>query len=369
MLGAPLPVALGGYLSVDDSLAGRWGLATAWRFPVGDPRELGLPANAEGRGFRINRGLERARGRVTHQGADLANGTAGDTVRAAAAGIVLLVRAVTNGNGYGAHVVLAHRLGEDRVAYSVYAHLVRGSPCVRAGELVCAGDALGLVGRTGRASTPHLHFEVRLPDSPGERWENAPVTDPVAFVEDRLGDAPTGAKELLAYLDWARLESLLPAGLAGDAPLTRDTWWGMLSAATGDDGTRARADAPELRDSLIAAGLLPEEQFGSPPEERLSWTELARDVRRLRQVGVRSPHGPLAAAAHEEVCERRFGEHRPAARWKSLRRLPGDPTVADACVLLADLAGPRTPARIRSTPKPKSRRAPRGVGRGGRRGS
>lgn len=360
LLGAPLPLTLGGYLPVDDALMSHWGPATAWRLPVGDARVLGRPERPDARPFRLNRGLERAHGRVTHQGADLANGEAGDTVRAAGGGIVLLAQARPNGNGYGGHVVLAHRLEDGRVAYSVYAHLVRGSVCVRAGEAVCAGDPLGLVGRTGRASTPHLHFEVRVPDSPSERWEKAAVVDPIAFVEERLAEPPQAGEDGdRAYLDWARQEGLLPAGAAGGVPLTRDVWWRMLAGAAGP-GPVGDADAPVLRDSLIEAGLLPEEQFGSPPAERLSWSELARDVKRLRQVGVCQPHGPLAAAAHATECERRFGESRPAARWKSLRRLSGDPTVTDACVLLADLAGPRVPAQIRPAGAPHAkRRAPR----------
>lgn len=327
--------------------------------PVGDARALGQPEHPDDKPFRLNRGLERAHGRVTHQGADIANGQAGDTVRAAAGGIVLMVQAEPNGNGYGGHVVLAHRLEDGRVAYSVYAHLVRGSACVRAGDGVCAGDPLGLVGRTGRASTPHLHFEVRLPRSAEERWEKAPAVDPLAFVEKRLAEPLEGPGGALAYLEWARHESLLPAGAGADAPLSREVWWRMLAGAAGPVTAAAGGGAPELRDSLIEAGLLPEEQFGAPPSERLSWSELARDVRRLRQVGVRPPHGPLAAAAHEAECESRFGERRPAARWKSLRRLSGDPTTADACVLLADLAGPRAPAEIRPSPAPAAKKATR----------
>lgn len=330
----------------------RWGEAGAWRLPVGDAREFGRPSGPDEPAFKLNRGIERSRRGVTHQGADIANGRAGDTVRAAASGIVVLAEDVPTGNGYGAYVVLAHRLEDEQLAYTVYAHLARGSTGARAGDFVVAGDPLGLVGRTGRASTPHLHFEVRVPASPVERWEHAKVVDPLAFVESRLADPPALPAAGHAYVEWARHESLLPAGADAHAPLTRETWWRMLANAA-EPGLRGVRAAAALRDSLIEAGLLPEEQFGSPPLERLSWSELARDVRRLHDAGVRSPHGPLVAGDHEAECESRFGERAPARHAKSLRRLPGDPTAADACVLLADLAGPRTEADLREEPAPK----------------
>jgi len=43
---------------------------------------------------------------------------------------------------------------------SWYAHL--SSVDVAPGACVVAGDRIGTVGATGRASGPHLHFELRL---------------------------------------------------------------------------------------------------------------------------------------------------------------------------------------------------------------
>lgn len=349
------PLLLGGVLPLDGPARERWNEAGTRRMPVGRATDFATPSAGGDPAFQLNRGLERSRrGRVTHQGADLANGRAGDTVRAAASGLVLLAFDGDNGNGYGGHVVLAHRVLDGSLAYTVYAHLARGSIGVHAGDAVVAGDPLALVGRTGRASTPHLHFEVRTPLDPNVRWERAPVVDPLAWIESRMTEPAETEDGAEAYVDWARHEALLAADADPDAPLTRAAWWRMLAKAA---GAEADADAPpaQLRDALIDEGVLPEEEGGAPHAERLAWAELARDVKRLQQLGVRSPHGPLTAADHAAECEARFGESRPAAHTGALRHLPDDPTGADACVLLADVSGPRTEADLRPDPPAKGK--------------
>ncbi len=54
-------------------------------------------------------------------------------------------------------------LGHGR--YALYAHLQPGSLKVKAGDVVTAGQVLGLVGNTGNSTGPHLHFHVM--DGPG----------------------------------------------------------------------------------------------------------------------------------------------------------------------------------------------------------
>ncbi len=90
-------------------------------------------------------------GRV-HEGIDIAAPT-GTPVRAARAGKVLYAQ---NGiRGYGKLVILRH---SPNFA-TVYAHLSRIG--VRAGDFVERGKVIGKVGMTGRATSPHLHFEIR----------------------------------------------------------------------------------------------------------------------------------------------------------------------------------------------------------------
>ena len=177
---------LGGLLPLSHSARDAWAPSGAWRWPVGDPYELITERPAAPGQFFLLRSVDTDGFKVTHQGVDLGCGAAGSFVRAAAAGLV--VRAADHGEhgGYGTHVVLAHRLPGGVLAYSVYAHLRTASIRVKAGQFVPAGTRLGRVGMTGRATTPHLHFEVRTSADPGSRWELANVEDPVAFVDERL---------------------------------------------------------------------------------------------------------------------------------------------------------------------------------------
>jgi murein DD-endopeptidase MepM/ murein hydrolase activator NlpD len=101
-----------------------------------------------------------------HTGVDL--GAARHTpVLAAGAGEVVwvgygLYRGVEDlSDPYGLAIALRHDFGyELQSLYTVYAHLQ--SALVWPGQRVAAGEQIGTVGDTGRASAPHLHFEVRL---------------------------------------------------------------------------------------------------------------------------------------------------------------------------------------------------------------
>ncbi|HUW06762.1 MAG TPA: M23 family metallopeptidase [Williamwhitmania sp.] len=87
-----------------------------------------------------------------HSGVDIKL-QAGDTVRCAFNGIVRMARRF---HGYGLMVVVQHPNGLE----TLYAHLSKF--LVKQGEEVPAGAPLALGGRTGRATTTHLHFETRF---------------------------------------------------------------------------------------------------------------------------------------------------------------------------------------------------------------
>lgn len=58
--------------------------------------------------------------------------------------------------GYGNYIVIRHAYGFS----TCYSHQSRNY--VKKGQKVKAGQVIGLTGQTGRATTPHLHFEVRF---------------------------------------------------------------------------------------------------------------------------------------------------------------------------------------------------------------
>lgn len=91
------------------------------------------------------------RGRL-HAGVDI-KGYRGDPIYAAADGQVLLAK---RKRAYGILAVVGH----DHDTQTLYAHMLRLA--VRSGQFVRAGDILGYVGRTGRATGYHLHFETRV---------------------------------------------------------------------------------------------------------------------------------------------------------------------------------------------------------------
>ncbi|MDH5656148.1 MAG: M23 family metallopeptidase [Spirochaetia bacterium] len=57
--------------------------------------------------------------------------------------------------GYGNLVVISHKFGYS----TYYGHLSR--ILVKKGQKIKAGEKIGMVGSTGKANGPHLHFEVR----------------------------------------------------------------------------------------------------------------------------------------------------------------------------------------------------------------
>jgi len=117
---------------INDSLA-----TVNWSLPVVDTR-ITSPF-----GFRRYR---------WHYGTDL-KVYYGDSIAAAFDGIVRIVD--YERYGYGRYVVLRHLNGFE----TLYGHLSKAK--VKVGEMVKAGELVGLGGSTGRSTGTHLHFEIR----------------------------------------------------------------------------------------------------------------------------------------------------------------------------------------------------------------
>lgn len=104
-------------------------------------------------------GAVRTQGIHGYNGVDL-GAPVGTSVRAAAAGTVILARSSGWNGGYGNYIVVKHANGTQ----TLYAHL--SSVGVAVGASVAQGQTIGAVGNTGRSTGAHLHFEVRGAKNP-----------------------------------------------------------------------------------------------------------------------------------------------------------------------------------------------------------
>jgi murein DD-endopeptidase MepM/ murein hydrolase activator NlpD len=91
-----------------------------------------------------------------HSGVDISAGY-GQPVIAPADGVVVFADLM---GGYGRAIVLDHGHGIT----TRYGHLANFA--VISGQRVQRGDTLGYVGLSGRSTGPHLHYEVRINDTP-----------------------------------------------------------------------------------------------------------------------------------------------------------------------------------------------------------
>ncbi len=348
------PVLLAGLLPVRSEVSSRWGWSGSWLHPVGDPYVTPAATYEGGSGYRAMRGVSEpgAKNRG-HQGADLSNGGGGGPVRAAGGGLVVKIGGKGWNRGYGCHVVLAHRLIDGGLVYSVYAHLAPGSVTVRQGEYVGGGRQIGRVGMSGRATSPHLHFEIRRPDDPTARWEKAPVVDPLEFVAARLATRRPDSSWTQPYLEWAECAALIPVGGKGDRRPTRAEWWRALLLATRHPLDRVPASGESLRSAMVELKLLPRKPR-SDPDDPVEWDDLVRDLARVRDSGLRLPWSPVPGERRHMDCRRELRTGTPGREPESLVG-NGDrgPTRAEMCLVLADLAGdpPARPRRAKSRPR------------------
>lgn len=141
--------------------------------------DIGAGTSAQGfswplvSGFRLTSPFGMRKGKL-HKGVDLAVAV-GSPVFTAKGGVV--VKVAKDSDGYGLYVVVQHR---DPVMSTVYAHL--SEKLVHQGQRIDAGSIIGTSGGTkgeqnaGNSKGPHLHFEVRTGEYPGN-----PV-DPIKYL-------------------------------------------------------------------------------------------------------------------------------------------------------------------------------------------
>ncbi len=95
-----------------------------------------------------------------YNGIDIGAPTGSD-IYASAAGTVIIAKSNGGWNGgYGNYIVVVH----DNGTQTLYSHASK--VLVSSGDVVTQGELIGKVGRTGEATGPHLHFEVRGATNP-----------------------------------------------------------------------------------------------------------------------------------------------------------------------------------------------------------
>ena len=95
-----------------------------------------------------------------YNGVDIGAPT-GTDIYASAAGTVIIAKFNGGWNGgYGNYIVIAHANGTQ----TLYGHASK--VLVSVGDTVTQGELIGKVGRTGEATGPHLHFEIRGATNP-----------------------------------------------------------------------------------------------------------------------------------------------------------------------------------------------------------
>lgn len=100
-----------------------------------------------------------------HNGIDIMCGH-GTQLVATAAGSVVESEV---GGSWGQYIKIDHGNG----VATLYSHLIEGSQTVAVGQVVAAGEPIGLVGASGNATVSHCHFEV---------WVDGVRGDPIPWL-------------------------------------------------------------------------------------------------------------------------------------------------------------------------------------------
>jgi hypothetical protein len=293
-------------------------VAGAFVYPVGDDLDYTKGRGGEA-GFHVSdeylvaRAASKRRKARIHLGVDLSNGRGGAEVHSIACGVVVVaeanglikykkqqrvkvpkvvkgkrvyVTAYRNRTGYkwrtgwGNYVVVRHTLPNGQVIHSLYGHLAPRSVIVKRGDIVAAGQPLGKVGHTGRASSSHLHLEVRkaLPvegiesdevdasaeDEPTveERtFAKIPTVDPLAFLETHVRhfeDLDPGTWQA-RYAFAAVRDGLIPVDadkFQPDAAISRADYFRALVSAFSLGTPFTKTNFNSSVDALVDSGIL-----------------------------------------------------------------------------------------------------------------
>jgi uncharacterized protein YgiM (DUF1202 family) len=254
-----------------------------------------------------------------HEGLDFV-APVGSNVYACADGEVFAVQQPSDGNAYGLHVRIRHRV-DNREYHTIYAHLSKVS--VSVGQGIKAGDLVGLAGETGHTYGPHLHLTLKLIGAltpgypigvvdplPYLRQEELPQpSNLVIYTTDRvrLRGGTTTASVQLAWLD--KGEALTVLGDADQARVRvgRHGQWIQVRRADGMDG-------------FVAAWYVQLERSAPVTQPHVETSEslvvYATEVLNVRngpstgssRIAIALPHEPLEVVGDREAAMAKLGD-------------------------------------------------------------
>lgn len=172
-----------------------------------------------------------------HNGTDL-RAPRGSRILAAADGRVAKV--AYEARGYGRYVQIDHGLGR----MTLYAHMQQVAKGLRAGSLVKKGQLIGLVGSTGLATGPHLHYELII-NGVQINPATADLPDTENLSAYQLAQLRAQAQPLIALFEEAARKEGLPSPekLLHEAQARAEA----EAAAQGDDAAAIKEARPSGR--------------------------------------------------------------------------------------------------------------------------
>ena len=114
-----------------------------------------------------------------HSGIDLW-APAGTDIVASAGGKVY--KTGYEANGLGNYVKIQHDVS-GVTYYTAYGHMLDNSIVVSEGQIVKAGDKLGIIGQSGRATGIHVHFMLMTPNC---TYSRSDLKDPKSIIDNDL---------------------------------------------------------------------------------------------------------------------------------------------------------------------------------------
>jgi uncharacterized protein YgiM (DUF1202 family) len=266
-----------------------------------------------------------------HEGLDFV-APVGANVYACADGEVFAVQQPSDGNAYGLHVRIRH-WADNREYHTIYAHLSKAS--VSVGQIVKAGDLVGLAGETGHTYGPHLHLTLKLIGAltpgypigvvdplPYLRQEELPQpSNLVIYTTDRvrLRSGTTTASAQLAWLDQGEALTVL-----GDADQAR--------ARVGQQGQWIQVRRADGMDGFVAAWYVQLESAAPVTQPHVETSEplvvYATEALNVRngpstgssRIAIALPREPLEVVGDREAALAKLGDR---GQWLRVR-LPND---------------------------------------------